>query len=669
MIKLGFNYMVKWEIEKTSILKRAFQRFERDLHMVLNNTMKKQDKSIVIVINYFEGEVESYRIKVEDRKINIEGADELGIIYALLFISEKFMGIAPFWYWNDQKFIKTDYISIPRDEYVSGKYKIRFRGWFINDEVLLDAWGKELLNKESGITENYAWEMAMEALLRLGGNMVIPGTDYNSHKYRALAVDMGLWISHHHAEPLGAKMFARTYPHLTPSYKEHPELFHKLWQDAIEEQKGHKTIWNLGFRGQGDKPFWTDDPFYDTKEKRGALISELILKQYHEVAKRIENPVCCINLYGEVMELYQQGYIKLPENVIYIWADNGYGKMVSRRQGNHNPRVYALPKAKKGHHGIYYHASFYDLQAASHITMLPNSPEFVEEEIEGAMDKGVHDFIVINCSNVRPHTYMLDKIARIWGKDMAEFIDLYYTDYKEEIKNLYEEYFNVMIQYGPNEDDKAGEQFYHYLMRRLCYQWSLNKKDGAKDLLWLVGDISLRDQLAKIGEMVRLKIKKQEEFYNKSMSLIKKSKDKYLMDSLGLQASIHYKSSTALLNLLKAYDLYEDKKYEASFFALGETIEIIESILEDMKRTEHGKWNNFYENDCLTDVKFTIYSIESVMRFVRSLGDGPHYFKWALKYCYEEADHRVVLITNMRNHPRDRELYMAMKLKKEEKIL
>ena len=44
--------------------------------------------------------------------------------------------------------------------------------------------------------------------------------------------------------------------------------------------------------------------------------------------------VCSTNLYGEAMELYQKGCLKLPEEVIKIWADNGYGKMVTRRQGN-----------------------------------------------------------------------------------------------------------------------------------------------------------------------------------------------------------------------------------------------------------------------------------------------------------------------------------------------
>ena len=130
--------------------------------------------------------------------------------------------------------------------------------------------------------------MAFEALLRCGGNMTIPGTDANAHIYNHLASKMGLWITHHHAEPLGAKMFSREYPDLDPSYDKYPELFMGLWKDAINAQKGMKVLWNLGFRGQGDRPFWSDDPAYDTDKKRGALISKLIRKQYDMIKSRDE---------------------------------------------------------------------------------------------------------------------------------------------------------------------------------------------------------------------------------------------------------------------------------------------------------------------------------------------------------------------------------------------
>lgn len=121
------------------------------------------------------------------------------------------------------------------------------------------------------------------------------------------------------------------------------------------------------------------------------------------------------------MELYQQGCLDLPDEVIKIWADNGFGKMVSRRQGNSNPRVKALPpQGDTGAHGLYYHASFYDLQAASHITMLPNSTEFVCEELTNALRHGVDDYWLINCSNVKPHAYLLDYIAQLWQNGTAD---------------------------------------------------------------------------------------------------------------------------------------------------------------------------------------------------------------------------------------------------------
>lgn len=72
------------------------------------------------------------------------------------------------------------------------------------------------------------------------------------------------------------------------------------------------------------------------------------------------------------------------------------------------------PLGDTGAHGLYYHASFYDLQAASHITMLPNSAEFVCEELTNALARGVDDYWLINCSNVKPHAYLLDYIAQLW---------------------------------------------------------------------------------------------------------------------------------------------------------------------------------------------------------------------------------------------------------------
>ncbi|WP_268893675.1 glycosyl hydrolase 115 family protein [Paenibacillus puerhi] len=64
-------------------------------------------------------------------------------------------------------------------------------------------------------------------------------------------------------------MFLLAYPGRRASYQEAPELFERLWTEAIEKQRDRKVLWVLSFRGQGDKPFWENDPSFDTPEKRG----------------------------------------------------------------------------------------------------------------------------------------------------------------------------------------------------------------------------------------------------------------------------------------------------------------------------------------------------------------------------------------------------------------
>ncbi|MBO5543827.1 MAG: glycosyl hydrolase 115 family protein, partial [Oscillospiraceae bacterium] len=151
-------------------------------------------------------------------------------------------------------------------------------------------------------------------------------------------------------------------------------------------------------------------------------------------------PVCPIraifstNLYGEMMGLYRAGHLKVPDGVIRLWGDNGYGKMVSRRQNNDNPRVDAMPaEHEKGEHGIYYHVSFYDLQAANHITMLQNPPQMIADELERVLERRAGKVWNINVGSVKPHAFMLEVVRRMWtdgrcdaGKAAAEFARAYY---------------------------------------------------------------------------------------------------------------------------------------------------------------------------------------------------------------------------------------------------
>lgn len=667
-ISIGWNSKIVAEAVSEPVM-RAAAILKRDIQAVFkSDSFERND---ILLVKEAQ-EKECYCIVVNENRIEIHAADDLGFVYGIYHVSSTFLGIHDFWFWNDQEFIKKEFVEVP-DEYMyqASPFPVKLRGWFVNDEVLLHTWTVE-------DDKDKPWEMVFETLLRLGGNMVVPGTDKNASYYRKLAAGMGLKITHHHAEPLGAEMFSRAYPDLNPSYEEHADKFQQLWIEGIEDQKDIQVVWSLGFRGQGDCPFWENDPRYQTDIERGKLISELIEIQYNLVKRQIPDAVCCTNLYGETMELYQRGYLTIPEDIIKIWADNGYGKMVTRRQENHNPRIPALPDEEEGgRHGIYYHVSFYDLQAANHITLLPNSSTFVKQELEKVLHSGVRDYWIINCSNVKPHIYYLDFIAEMWRTgevDIAKHLNNYVKDYYGEeksgdISNCLMDYFKCAPAFGSHEDEHAGEQFSNYNVRILASSFMKNRNKPAEELMWLTPKESFEEQVKYLGA-IYIKAEEQYKGYLESCletaSVLSLAVRTLFRDSILLQAQLHYYCYSGARFITRSLEMALAGDYKSAFYFAGRGKK--DYILADkmMRRREHGKWRGFYENECLTDIKLTARVLCGYMSFVRNLGEGPYFYEWQRELLYSEEDKRVVLITNMENHLSDDEIYELMKDGREE---
>lgn len=675
--KFCLNKDTRIELAKVPVTKpveRAAARLKRDMNLVLSDTGVHS----VIRLVFSPMEAEEYQIFFPEAEntpdwnvMVLSAGDDLGFVYGLNYISETWLQIEPFWFWNDQKITNKERILIPMIPVQSAGSFIKFRGWFINDEVLISTWK---VNGDSDLV----WEMVFEALLRLGGNMVIPGTDQNSRLHRQLATDMGLYISHHHAEPLGAEMFSRAYPQLNPSYDEHPELFRSLWKAGIEEQKEMKVIWNLGFRGQGDCPFWENDERYQTPSARGELISRVMEEQAELVREQVKQPLFCTNLYGEIMELYMQGHIKLPEQTIRIRADNGYGKMVSRRQGLYNPRIKALPDEKeqreKEKQGIYYHVSFYDLQAANHITMQPNSLEFIISELKESFACGVREYLIVNCSNVKPHVYFLEAVARMW-KDGSldaeeykeEYLKTYYQAFNPEVlhrlKECMDGYAKAVISYGANEDEHAGEQFYTYMTRGFYHSWLQGKtKECQESLSWATGRIPFSDQIEWYLKHCEDGLSRFEVLYEKCSAVERTLEDPALWeDSLMLQVNLHRLCLKGCVAFSQSYQQFDAEHYQESFYLMGQAAEFFTKANQAMRDREHDKWNGFYENECLSDIKQTAYLLNHLMAYIRNIGEGPHFYAWQREFLYSETDRNVMLITNFENHVTDGELYQYMK--------
>lgn len=638
----------------------AVDFLKRDFEKVFAMPLQeRQDAQVRVRLSPDLKMPEQYCIQVSEKGIQVDCSDELGMIYGVLQLS-RWLGVDDFWFWTEKEPEQRAAVEIHEGTYKSPEYKVRYRGWFVNDEVCLIGWS------DVYPPSRRVWETVFETLLRVGGNMVIPGTDLpREGGHFDIASEMGLYITHHHAEPLGGEMFLRAYPDKEPSYALHPDLFEKLWQDAIDKNKDKKIVWTLGFRGQGDAPFWTSDPRYKTPESRGQVIRQVIDRQYEMICKAVENSVCAVYLYGEITELYEGGYLELPEHFIKIWSDNGYGKMVTRRQGTHNLRIPSLPK-QPGRHGLYYHVTFHDLQASSHLAMLTNPPEFINQELDRAFEAGAADYLLLNCGNIRPHIYFLDLVRRKWQQGSVDikafkkdFFNRYFAEEAEKVQHCYRQYFNSVLHYGPNEDDTAGDEFYYHTARRLAVDWS-KREAVSKGLVWATGEIPLGLQVRWIlkhckgptGALSRFE-KLEKQCLAAAQAL---SDPTFFEDGLLLQVRLHIAGLRGLVQLCNAYQEYEKKLYPYCFVSLSDAMDSFSSVIQWMEKAEHGKWKNFYSCDWLTNVRVSVYAMDSMRRHIRMISDGPDFFSWFKNYVMPETERKIYLENTQRRTLSDDEL-------------
>ena len=606
---------------------------------------------------------EHFTAGVSENEILLTCGDDLGAVYALLSVSERGLGIRPLDWWMGVNPKKRPLAAIPCQTWRNPEYKVRYRGWFANDEVLFTGWHME----ENARVQ--VWRRLFETILRCGGNMVIPGTDRETdgRMLSDLALDTGLWLTQHHTELLGARMFARVYPDLQPSYTLYPELFEGLWREAAEHFRNRRVVYAVGFRGQGDRAFWHDEGGFDSDAARGALISRVMRRQMEIVREFSPGAVFSTNLYGEMMALYRQGHLQIPPEVIRIWGDNGFGRMVSRRQNNLNPRTDAMPAADEpGENGIYYHVSFYDLQAANHITMLQNPPQMIADELRTVLAHHGGTLWNINVGSVKPHLFMLDLIRRMWTDGVydarqaaGKFSETYFGS--ADAAPLLTGYAESAVHYGPNPDDRAGEQYYHFPLRALARAMLRGETEKAvPSLSWAAGGSSFRDQVQHLGRVVKPGISswgRYEARCRQAMAGLAGDADAAvrLRETLLLPAVIHQTGCDGLYafcqacihaldgDLLQAY-LWTDRALQDAGRALAEM------------RQVRGRFTHVYDNDCFAGVGLSAQVLEGVRSWLRIRGDGAMLYDWEKQYLIPPEENRVMLQTHRTAQLSDDEL-------------
>ena len=608
---------------------------------------------------------EGYRAEVTPDAIRLTCGDALGAVYALLGVSERFLGVLPMGWWNEQTPRRVPFVDIPPTAYASPRYAVRHRGWFINDEVLIDGW------KDTPEDALSVWQRIFETLLRCGGNMVIPGTDRQDETLWQLASDMGLALTQHHAEPLGARMFGRVWPELKGSYRLYPDKFEQLWREAAQRYAGRDVIYAVGFRGQGDGAFWSEDESFDTDEKRGAEISRILRKQMEIVREVSPDARFCTNLYGEMMHLYRAGHLRVPDEVIKVWADNGFGCMLSRRQGGSDPRVDAMPRHEAGENGVYFHASFYDLQAANHVTQLQIPPQAIADELAQLLSNGADDFWIINAGSVKPHIYILDLIRSLWTSgdaDAAAHARAYARAYfgSEAVAGLLLSYAECAVPFGPHRDNLAGEQYYHYTVRELASRLMRGETGEAERLAWAErGD--LYAQAEGFARRCAPAIPKWTSFIarcDEAADALCEDAALLLRSTLRMNAQLHLSGCRILCAFADAARAHKQGQYDRAFYHACEALEYAQAGYAALRGAEHGRFINIYRNDCFANLGLTDDVLRVLRGWLRAAYDGPFFWNWEREHRIDPRDRRICLLTHRSRQLSDDELYRRMKQKR-----
>lgn len=358
------------------------------------------------------GRREHYLIEASPDTLYLVGSDEMGAMWAVYEVCERFLGVDPMYLFTDHEPARMEKAEIPPSRIVDGPAEYRFRGWFINDEDLIMGYcrgGRP--EKDYDFHRDYApmLSMIVETALRMKQNLLIPAShiDMDDPAQEALVklvTGRGMFISQHHQEPVGVnqqrldRWFARHGDDTENiNYADHPEKYRLIWRHFIRKwAKYPNVIWQLGLRGRGDRPVWyRNDRIPDTLEARGALISAAIRDQWEIIAEETgrKDFLCSSTLWMEGMPLYHAGTLRFPEGTMIVLSDFGPDQTWGKEYGE-------TPRRPGTVYGTYYHVCFWG--CGPHLVS-GNRPEKILRNFAIAQKTGDTRYSVLNVSNIREH--------------------------------------------------------------------------------------------------------------------------------------------------------------------------------------------------------------------------------------------------------------------------
>ena len=540
--------------------------------------------------------------------IVLTGSDVRGTIYAIYQFSQEFLGVDPLYWWTDHQPARRTQVLVPSAFMeAQGPPTVRYRGWFTNDEDLLTGW-KPGLTDGTGISLE-TWDRVFEAILRLKGNMVCPGTFNFPYEPQIVAAgERGLILTQHHVEPLGLNTYR--WPSDQPySFVSHADLLTAAWKRAVSQYRNSEIVWTVGYRGEHDRPFWDDDKSApSTDQERAQVINAAMEAQMGIVRAAGREPIFIMNAWQESSKFVQEGFLHIPEGVSLVWPDNGHGLI---QDGN---------TISKGQ-GVYYHTAMYDARSNHFTERVPL--ERIARELGRATRAGATNYLLINTANVRPVVMTTRAVMELawqadpWVNQRIDPSTLYLEKWCREefgaaavpaLEDYYRAYFAAPARYGDQEDATMADNYYQTVARRLSLGLIAGDDTSpVKSFRGVPEFANLKAMgafLAKITEEADPRWSKARLLAGRAKPLVPAERRDFFQANVLSQVDIQVHSNRMLLHLAQA---------AADLHGAGQSSQIRAAIAEGeklqgaLRAADYGKWKDYYTaGDWLVDVPLTI---------------------------------------------------------------
>jgi hypothetical protein len=554
--------------------------------------------------------IEVLRIRPQSGAVVLTGSDLRGAIYAIYEFAERFLGVEPLHYWVDQEPPRRSQVVIST-EVTSGPPTFRYRGWFINDEDLLSGWKPG--GKEGGGIALECWDKIFEALLRLKGNMIVPGTFIFPDEPQVRAAgERGLIITQHHIEVLGTNTYR--WPEDKPySFGLYPDLLARAWRNSIRGYPPHQeVIWTLGYRGKHDRPFWDDDPSVGPSDaERARAIRAAIDKQIELLQAERPGAYMLMNAWQEAVPFLRAGLLELPRGVTLVWPDNGHG--IIRDEGT----------IRSGQ-GVYYHTAMLNFAANQLTEMVPL--ERIQRELGRAVRAGATEYLLINTSDLRPVPLTTQAAMELawnagpWLLAGEQAVQRYLEHWCERqfgpqaaphLADYYRAYFAAPGRYGPAEHQTLADNAYHTFARYMLVSLITGNRRIAVRHFGPETDFS--EFVRRVGGAAREaepRWQRARALAQKAAPAIPKARRTFFLAHVETQLAVHEHSNRMLRQVAAAY---ESPEAAGRIPPLRAAIDECQAVLQALGRAEYGKWVGFYRNEVFVDVRHTLRLLQAAL--------------------------------------------------------